>query len=126
MEARLEDRDDVYKRQALDRSLSEASSLMSERRMNGSRPSPGRCKLFLSRSFALHQQHRRVLDDLLELREILRADRAVDDAVIASERAAHHRGDGEGAVLHHRALLAGADRENAAVRRVDDGGKILD
>ena len=55
-----------------------------------------------------------------------RADGAVDDAVIDRERAAHHRGDRELAVLHDGALLAGADRQDAALRRVDDGGELLD
>src|SRR6266566_5720185 len=73
------------------------------------------------------QQHgQRVIDQLLESGEELRADRAVDDAMIAGERAGHHRGDRELAVLHHRPLLAGPDREDAALRRVDYRGEFAD
>ena len=42
------------------------------------------------------------------------------------KRAAHHRGDRERAVLDDRALLAGADREDAAMRRVDHRGELAD
>src|SRR5258708_20292107 len=60
-----------------------------------------------------------IFDQLLEGGEQLRADRAVDNPVIAGERAAHHRRDRERAVFDDRSLLAGADCEDAAMRRVD-------
>ena len=66
----------------------------------------------------------RIFDQLLEGGQELGADRAVDDAVIDRERAGHHRRDRERAVLHDRALLAGADRQDAALRRVDDGREL--
>src|SRR3954453_10734825 len=73
------------------------------------------------------QQHRdRVFDQLLEGADPLRAGRAVDDAVVAGERAAHHGRDRERAVLDDRALLAGADREDHALRRVYHRGELLD
>ena len=50
--------------------------------------------------------------------------RAVDDAVVDRQRAGHHRGDGQRAVLHHRPLLAGRDRQDAGLRRVDDRGEV--
>ena len=50
----------------------------------------------------------------------LRAERAVDDAVIDAERDRHDGGDCELAVLaHHGFLHACADREDRAMGRVD-------
>ena len=50
--------------------------------------------------------------------------RAVDDAVIDAQRAGHHRGDRQRAVLHHRPLLPGGHRQDRRLRRVDDGGEV--
>src|SRR5437868_14122478 len=77
-------------------------------------------------AFLLEQHRQRVFDHLLEGGDPLRADRAVDDAVVAGQGAAHNRGDGECAVPHDGALLARADGENDSMRRVDDGSEILD
>ena len=73
------------------------------------------------------QQHGQgILDEALEGRQQVGADRAVDDPVIAGERAAHHRGDVERAVPDHRTLFAGADREDTRLGRVDDRVELLD
>src|SRR3546814_6838957 len=61
----------------------------------------------------LQQHAERVFDQLLEGPQELGAHRAVHHAVVDREGAAHQRGDGERAVLHHRARLAGADRQDA-------------
>src|SRR6185437_8349968 len=71
------------------------------------------------------EQHQRGLfDQALEGLYEPRPDRAVDDAVVAGDRAGHHRRDRKLAVVDHGARLAGADREDAALRRVDDGGEL--
>src|SRR5262245_29276646 len=71
------------------------------------------------------QQHRqRIFDERLEGSQELRANSAVDGAVIAGEGTAHDRRHGDRAILDHRALLAGADRQDAAMRRIDDRGKV--
>src|SRR5665213_485377 len=75
---------------------------------------------------ALDQQRRRRLDQFLESLHPLRAAGAVDDAMVAGDGAAHHRGDCELAVLDHGALLAHSHREDAALRRVDDGLEMPD
>ena len=75
---------------------------------------------------ALQQHRQRVFDQILEGGEELRANGPVDGSVIAGQGAAHHGRDRERAVLDHRPLLAGADRQDAAMRRVDDGGEIAD
>src|SRR5579863_3358467 len=73
----------------------------------------------------LHQHHYRVLDQRLEGADQHGAERAVDSAVVAAHGHAHDlRGD-DLAVAHHRALLAGADRKNGGVRRIDHRGEIL-
>ena len=72
----------------------------------------------------LSQQHRqRIFDELLESCEELRAYGAVDDPVVASERAAHHGCDRKRAVLDDRPLFARADRQNSAMRRVDHANR---
>src|SRR5258707_2754172 len=76
--------------------------------------------------FHLQQHRERVFDELPEGGEELRADRAVDNAVIARQSAGHHRRDRELPVLDDRARLAGADREDAALRRVDDRFELED
>src|SRR6516164_10359282 len=71
------------------------------------------------------QQHcQRVLDEPFEGRQELRTDGAVDGAVIAGERAAHHRCERQRTVLDNRPLLAGADRQDAAMRWIDDRRKL--
>src|SRR3984893_17261083 len=75
---------------------------------------------------SLKQHGQWIFDQLFEGGEQLRADRAVDNPVIAGERAAHHRRDCERAVFNDRSLLAGADCEDAAMRRVDDRGEVAD
>src|SRR5436190_17570672 len=75
----------------------------------------------------LLDQHRcRLLDIGPEGLQELRAQRAVDDAMIDRERAAHHVADHHLALAHDDALLADADREDHRLRRIDDGGELLD
>src|SRR3977135_1749143 len=65
---------------------------------------------------ALHHHHDRIFDQHLEGADQFGPERAVDRAVIAGHRHAHDLGDLDLAVLHNRALIAGADRENGCVR----------
>src|SRR5216683_7150260 len=63
--------------------------------------------------------HDRIFDQHLERAEQLRAERAVDCAVIAGHRDAHDLRHLDLAVLDDRALLAGADSENGGVWGID-------
>ena len=67
-----------------------------------------------------------VFDQALECLQELGAEGAIDHPVIDRERARHHGGDGERAVLDHRPLLGGADGEDHRLRRVDDRREFLD
>ena len=81
---------------------------------------------FSQASIPLHQHTGRMLDQALEGREQLGAERAIDRAVIAGERRAHQGRDGGRAIPDDDARLARAHRENRRLRRIDDGGKIRD
>src|SRR5690606_29306316 len=54
------------------------------------------------------------------------AEGAVDGAVVASERDGHELAGLDLALLDIDAFLAGADREDGAMGRVDHGGEMLD
>src|SRR5689334_24351883 len=73
-----------------------------------------------------HHHHHRILDQLPERADQFGAERAIDGAVVAGQRHAHDPGDLDLAVAHDRPFLAGADREDGRMRRVDHGGEILD
>src|SRR5581483_1421068 len=95
----------------------------SPRRTRPARPRAPRDR----RSFRALEQHQRGLfDEALEGLHEPCPDGAVDDAMVAGDRAGHHRPDRELSIDDDRALLAGPDREDAALRRVDDGGELLD
>src|SRR5258708_37909551 len=67
---------------------------------------------------------RPVLDELLQGLKESRAGGAVHHPVIAGHGDGHHGGDFNLAVLDDGALLARTHRDDAALRRVDDGGEI--
>src|SRR5258705_334397 len=75
---------------------------------------------------ALHHHHDGVFDQHLEGADQFGAERAVDGAVIAGQRDAHHVCHFDLAVSHDRTLFTGADREDGGVRRVDDRGEMID
>src|SRR6266487_1253496 len=68
-----------------------------------------------------HHHHHGVLDQGLERADELGPERTVDRAVIGGESDRHDMRGFDLAVAHDRALLAGADRENGRMRRIDDG-----
>src|ERR1700749_3523147 len=59
-----------------------------------------------------HHHHDRIFDQNLERTDQFCAERAVNRAVIAGQRHAHHLRDLDLAVTDHRPLLAGADRKD--------------
>ena len=64
-------------------------------------------------------------EGVLEGRQQLGSQRAVDDAVIAGQGDGHHTGEGDAAVLLLDRLAPDrADGEDGGVRRVDDGGEF--
>src|ERR1700730_7930776 len=73
-----------------------------------------------------HHHHDRVFDQHLERADQLGAERAVDRAVVARQGHAHHLRDLDLAVFDNWALLAGADRKDGGMRRVDHGGEVID
>src|SRR5258708_29259528 len=73
-----------------------------------------------------HHHHDRIFDQHLEGADQLGAERAVDGAVIAGQRDAHYVRRFDLAIPDYRALFAGADREDAGMRRVDDSGEMID
>ena len=84
----------------------------------------------LERSNNLSSRHSSIVSGssikLFEGGEKLRADRAIDGAVIAGQCAAHHGGNRRARRLDDRTLFAGADRQDAAMRRVDHRGEFAD
>src|SRR5712671_2166960 len=86
----------------------------------------GKEEAHLSLRPPLHHHHDGIFDQHLEGADQFGAERTVDRAVIAGQRDAHDVGGLDLAAPHHRPLLAGADREDRSVRRVDHGGEILD
>src|SRR5258706_4126129 len=77
------------------------------------------------RKSILYDHHDRIFDQQLERPDQLGAERAVDRALVAGQRHAHDLRHFDLAVLDDRSLLAGADRQDGRVRRVDHGGKNL-
>src|SRR5260370_33849241 len=73
-----------------------------------------------------HHHHDRIFDQHLERAEQLSPERAVDRTVIAGHRDAQDLRHLDLAVLDDRALLAGADRKDSGVRRIDHGGVTPD
>src|SRR5262245_16954116 len=73
-----------------------------------------------------HHHQYRVLDQALERADELGAKRTINGPVIGGQRHGHQHRGFDPAAAHHRPLLAGADRQDGRVRRVDDGGEILD
>ena len=67
-----------------------------------------------------------MLDELLQRLQELRADGAVDRAVIARQRHRHRRHRDEVAVADDDALLRGAHREDRDLRRIEHGDELLD
>src|SRR5215213_9734823 len=75
----------------------------------------------------LERERERLLEQLLDAREELRAVGAVEDAVVADERERHLLPRDHAAALVHRRLRGErADREDRGLRRVDDRGEALD
>src|SRR6478752_9091659 len=71
-------------------------------------------------------EHERILDQAAQRLEELRADRAIDDAVVAAHRDAHAVADHRLAVHDDELLLARPDGEDARLGRVDDRGELID
>ena len=67
----------------------------------------------------------RLFDEGLERRQQLRAERAVDHAVVAGQRDRHLADEFDAAVFRFdRRAARGADGEDGGVRRIDDGGEL--
>src|SRR5947209_550712 len=79
----------------------------------------------LPREQDLSEQVERVLQNLLEGLEELRAGRAVNDAVVAGHRDAHQLADDDLAVADDRAGRHRADGEDGGLRRVDDRRELV-
>src|SRR4029453_11141297 len=90
------------------------------------KPQPAMMWRISSRPRRSHHHHHGVFDQLLECPDQLCPERAVDGAVIAGQRHAHHLRDLDLATAYHRALLAGADGQDRRLRRVDHGGEVVD
>ena len=75
----------------------------------------------------LDQKKRGVLQQPAKFLQILRAQRAIDHAMIAAHADAHSltRNDLV-AIVDDRFLHDRADRQNKTLRRIDDGGEIID
>src|SRR3954463_4420069 len=70
------------------------------------------------------EQHRgRFLDELFQGLQEFGAGAAIHHPVIGRHGDGHHSGDFDLATPHDRPLLARADRDDAALRRVDDGSE---
>ena len=67
-----------------------------------------------------------MLDQIDELDQPLRAERAVDDTVIARHRDGHALADLDLTVDDDRRVDDGADREDAGLGRIQDRGEPLD
>src|SRR3546814_3494791 len=73
------------------------------------------------------QQHgQRVVDIALEGLQQLGAKRTVDRAMVDQQRAGHDRGRHDLTLAHDGPLLAHADSEDAALRRIDHLLELLD
>src|ERR1700731_2876830 len=73
-----------------------------------------------------HHHHHGIFDQHLEGADQLGPERAVDRAMIAGQGHAHHMRDLDLAAAHHGPFLAGTDRKDGGVRRVDPGGEMID
>src|SRR5688572_13863143 len=71
-------------------------------------------------------EHERILDQAAQRLKELRADGAVDDAVIAAHRDAHAIAHDRLAVDDDELLLTRADGEDAGLGGIDDRGELVD
>src|SRR3984893_2018055 len=79
-----------------------------------------------NRKSILNHHHHWVFDQHLEGADQLGAERAVDRAMIAGQGHAHHMRDLDLAAARHGPFLAGTDRKDGGVRRVDHGSEMID
>ena len=77
-------------------------------------------------ALALDQQCQGLFHEFFEGGEEFSTESAVDRAVITGERHRHHGRDRWRAIPCNYALLAGADRQNRSLRRIDHSVKMLD
>src|SRR5216684_5898074 len=76
------------------------------------------------RSQLQHQPHR-LLQVAPQRAQVVRAEGAVDDAVVAGHGYLHPVADRHLTIDHHRLRAGGADGEDGHIRRVDDGRELL-
>src|SRR5436309_2054175 len=76
-------------------------------------------------AFGLSEQVERILQNLLEGLEELRAGRAVNDAVVAGHRDSHQLAHDDLAVADDRPGRHRADGEDGGLRRVDDRRELV-
>ena len=76
---------------------------------------------------ALNQQQGGILQQTAEFLEIFRAERAVDDTMIAAHRDRHAMADYHLiAIINHRDFCELAYSENETLRRINDGRETID
>ena len=75
---------------------------------------------------ALQHQPQRLFEVRAQRAQVLGAEGAVDDAVVAGHCHFHPVADHDLAIDHDRLRGGGADREDRHVGRIDDGGEVLD
>src|SRR5919112_1059280 len=77
--------------------------------------------------FGLERESERLLEQVLDARQELRAVGPVEDAVVADERERHLVARDHAPLVVHRGLLGElADGQDRRLRRVDDRGELLD
>ena len=75
----------------------------------------------------LNQQERGIFEQVAEFLEILRAEGAIDHAVIAAHPDRHAMADDDLVAIIDDWLFGDrADGENETLRRINDGGKTVD
>src|SRR5438094_9327629 len=79
-----------------------------------------------SSAWGLEDESHWALQQPLDFLQELRGRYPIEDSMVDGERDAHPLAGDDLAVLHHGLVLDRADREDAGVRRVDDGGELVD
>src|SRR5579864_945552 len=78
-------------------------------------------------AYNLYQQQGRIFEKVAKFFQILRAERAIDHAMITAHRDRHPLADNDlVAIVDHRSFDHFADRENKALRRINDRAERID
>ena len=78
-------------------------------------------------SASLHQKQRGIFEEVAEFFQVLSAERAIDDAMIAAHSDRHAMADHDlVAVVDYRRFCDPPDRKDEALGRIDHRGKTVD